>query len=238
MKRIIGTWLALSVWACAANLNFKETSKEVTAKTDASEVNTEFAFTNSSKKPVTIVQSDPGCPCVKVQIAGGKLNYAPGESGVIRATVDVTNLSGTVDKPIGIWLDKDPKEKPSVVINLRVHIPTLVELEPKTLTWMVGSKPEPQVVTVKMAEGQSIQVVGATIQATGGKTKSESFSATVKTLEKGRLYEVTVTPRDTATPGIGTIRVETDLASGKHKFEQGFAVVRNRTATEKEAGKP
>lgn len=231
MKRIIGIWLALSVWACAAKLTFKETSKEATAKIDSSKIDAEFEFTNSSGKPVTIRKSDAGCSCVQVQVAGGKLEYAPGESGVIRATFDLTNYSGTVDKPIAVWLDKDPEDKPSVKLNARFHIPTLVTLEPKTLTWMVGAKVEPQVIHVKMAEGQSIQVVGV-------KSTSKTFSAEIKTVEKGRQYEVVVTPQGTAAPGVGVIRIETDLDSPKHKFQQGFAIVRKGAATETAAQKP
>jgi hypothetical protein len=230
MKIVSGIWLVLAAFAQAAGLEFKELLKEVTATGAASNVVTDFEFTNKTNKPVTIAKSDPGCSCVSVQITGGKLKYAPGESGVIRTTFDMGNYSGTVDKAIAVWLDNDGPNKPSVKLTVRVHIPVLVALEPKTVTWEIGAKPEPRTIQIRMAEGENIQVLGV-------KSSSETFSTEVKTLEKGKKYDLVVTPLATDGPSLGILRIETDSTISKHKVQQAFAVVRKPTAAETSAKK-
>jgi hypothetical protein len=129
------------------------------------------------------------------------------------------NFSGTVDKMVALWIDDDPVDNPSTRLTVRIHIPVLVELEPKTLKWDLGTKADPQIIRIQMAEGKSIRVTGVT-------SSSESFACELKTVEKGEKYDLIVTPRNIDTPGMTVIRVETDCAISKHRVQQAFAVVR------------
>jgi hypothetical protein len=219
MRIGIFTWLVLAVFTQAGGLEFTETLKEVDAGADATLVTTEFSFTNKGDKPASITKSDSGCSCLKIEISGGKLKYAPGESGVVRTTFEMGNFSGTVDKMVALWIDDDPVDNPSTRLTVRVHIPVLVELEPKTLKWDLGTKADPQIIRIQMAEGKSIRVTGVT-------SSSESFACELKTVEKGEKYDLIVTPRNIDTPGMTVIRVETDCAISKHRVQQAFAVVR------------
>ena len=219
MRIGIFTWLVLAVFTQAGGLEFTETLKEVDAGADATLVTTEFSFTNMGDKPASITKSDSGCSCLKIEISGGKLKYAPGESGVVRTTFEMGNFSGTVDKMVALWIDDDPVDNPSTRLTVRVHIPVLVELEPKTLKWDLGTKADPQIIRIQMAEGKSIRVTGVT-------SSSESFACELKTVEKGEKYDLIVTPRNIDTPGMTVIRVETDCAISKHRVQQAFAVVR------------
>lgn len=219
MRVGIFTWLVLAVFTQAGGLEFTETLKEVDAGADATLVTTEFSFTNKGDKPASITKSDSGCSCLKIEISGGKLKYAPGESGVVRTTFEMGNFSGTVDKMVALWIDDDPVDNPSTRLTVRVHIPVLVELEPKTLKWDLGTKADPQIIRIQMAEGKSIRVTGVT-------SSSESFACELKTVEKGEKYDLIVTPRNIDTPGMTVIRVETDCAISKHRVQQAFAVVR------------
>lgn len=223
MKIAIAIWLALAAFTHAAGLEFERLLEEVKAPADASTVTADFKFTNKGGKPVTISKSDPGCSCLKVQISGGKLQYAPGESGTVRATFDVGNFSGTVDKAIGLWLDTATGDKPSMVLTVRIHIPVLIALEPKTVTWDVGGKPEPKTISIRMAEGQTIRVLGA-------KCSSPIFDHELKTIEEGKKYDLVITPKAADSPGMGVIRIETDCPLSKHRVQQAFAVVRKPVA--------
>lgn len=205
-------------------------SKEINAAADAATVTAEFEFTNKTDKPITIKKCDPGCSCVSVQISEGKLRYEPGQSGVIRAKFDMTNFSGTVDKVIAMFLDNDPEDRPSQVLKLKVNIPVLVSLEPKTLKWDIDSKAGPQIIHIKMFDGQTIRV-------TDVKSTSEAFTCELKTLEEGKRYDLVVTPIDLSAPGIGVFRIETDCKLQKHRIQQAFAVVRKPTPAET-AAKP
>lgn len=225
MKFVTGIWLALAACSQAAGLEFTDLNKEVNAEADVSTVTTDFNFKNTGEKPVTIAKTDPGCSCLKVEISGGKLKYAPGESGVVRTTFDMGNFSGTVDKMVALWIDDDPADKPSMKLTVRVHIPVLVALEPKTVKWNLGAKPDPQTIQIRMAEGKTIHV-------TGVKSSSPSFKCEVKALEEGKKYDLIVTPLEMDAPGISVFRIETDCAVLKHRIQQAFAVVRKPSPAE------
>ncbi len=219
MKFAIAIWLTLVAFSQAAGLEFTELLKEVNATADAAIVTTDFKFKNTGDQPVTIAKTNPGCSCLKVEISGGKLKYAPGESGVVRTTFDMGNFSGTVDKMVALWIDNDPVDKPSMKLTVRVHIPVLVALEPKTVKWNLGGKAEPQTIQIRMAEGKLIHV-------TGVKSSSAAFKCELKALEDGKKYDLIVTPLEMHAPGMSFFRIETDCEISKHRIQQAFAVVR------------
>ena len=229
MKPLTALLLLFPVIAQAAGLEFKDLTVNQNAAVDATIVTTDFPFTNKTDKPVTITKSDPGCTCLKVEVSGGKLTYAPGESGVVRTTFDVGNSTGDVEKGVAIWLDGDPKSKPSVYLKVNFHIPVLVSLEPKTLSWDIGGKPEPKTIHIKMAEGNTIHVLDVTAKP--------SFKTELKTLAKGSEYELVITPESVENPDLSVIRIETDSRVDKQKTQQAFAVVRKPTAI-RQASKP
>jgi hypothetical protein len=224
-KYACGIWLALAALVQAAGLHFPETLKEVHAPADAKTVPAEFEFTNRSDKPVTVAKADPTCSCIAVKIKDGKLRYAPGESGLIRAEFDMGNFSGTVDKVVAVWLEGDPADKPSVSLTVRVHIPVLVALEPKTLRWDLGGESGPKTIRIEMTHSSPIRV-------TGVNSSSSHFTQEIKTLEDGKRYELVVTPTETTSPGMAVLRIDTDCDIAKHRIQQAFAVVRKPTPSE------
>jgi hypothetical protein len=230
MRIACGIWLALMSLVQAAGLDFPETLKEVHAPADAKTVMAEFEFTNRTDKPVNVAKADPTCSCIAVTIKDGKLRYAPGESGVIRAEFDMGNFSGVVDKVVAVWLDNDPADKPSLSLTVRVHIPMLVTLEPKTVKWELGGKGEPQTIHIQMNHSKPIHI-------TGTSSSSKAFAQELKTIEDGKSYDLIVTPVDIRAPGLAVLRIETDCDIQKHRIQQAFAVVRKPTVAEA-AAKP
>lgn len=219
MKTACGIWLALMAMAHAAALDFKETVKEVHAPADVKTVAAEFEFTNRTDKTVNVTKYDSTCSCMSVMIKDGKLRYAPGESGVVRTEFDMGNFSGAVDKVVAIWLDNDPADKPSLSLTVRVHIPVLIALEPKTVKWDVGGKPDPQTIHITMRHTKPVRVTSA-------ESSNQDFKLEVKILEEGKSYDLIVTPTNIGTPGLGVFRIITDCDIEKHKTQQAFAVVR------------
>ncbi|MEO5916148.1 MAG: DUF1573 domain-containing protein [Luteolibacter sp.] len=223
MKPVLAILLMMSALARAGTLEFKELVKEQAIAPDAETATTEFAFTNKTDKPVRIIKSDPGCDCLKVEVAGGKLEYAPGESGVIRTLFKVGNAIGTVEKSVAIWLDNDPVAKPSLQLKINFHIPVLVEFSPaKTLSWDIGGKAATQIIHLSMAEGNVINVMGVSVK--------DSFTCELKTIEKGSKYDLLVTPKTTDVQDVAIIRIETDSRIAKQKTFQAFAAVRKPVA--------
>jgi hypothetical protein len=230
MKTIIRLWLALAAVVHAAGLHFPETLKEIHAPVDATKVTALFEFTNRGDKPVSVRKYDAACSCMGLHIKDSKLRYAPGEAGVIRADFEMGNFSGTVDKVVAIWLDDDPESAPSVKLTVRVHIPVMVVVEPKTVSWQIGGEATPQSIRITMNDQRPIHVKAVT-------SSSPAFSTQLKTIEDGRLYELVVTPTKIGTPGMGILRIETDAAQEKNRLQQAFAVVRKLTPAEA-AAKP
>ena len=211
--------------AHAAGLEFPELRKETRAMIDAKSVIVDFPFTNKTSKSVTIAKCDTKCACLKVQVSGGKFTYAPGESGIVRTTMDLGNLLGTQEKSIDLWLDQASADKPSLSLDLVVHIPVVISLDPKTVYWGIDSKPEPKTIHIVMDGGKPINIT----DVVGPK---ESFRYELKTLEAGKKYDLIVTPSDTKDPRLSMIRIETDCEISKYKTPQVFAQVRKLTPAE------
>lgn len=203
----------------AGGLTFEKPLLEIKLAADAKTTVADFNFENKTDKPVTIARFDKTCSCVSVQITGGKQTYQPGEKGVVRATFDLGNFSGVVDKMVILWLTGDPEATPSITLTVRVHIPVLVVMDAKTLRWPIGSKPEPQKIDIKMDHAKPIKILQTTCS-------SEAFKLELKTLEEGQHYELWVTPKATGEPALAIIRLETDCEIARHQIQQAFATVR------------
>lgn len=230
MKAVFLFWIALAVALSGQALDFPTKLKDLHAPADARTVSCDFEFTNRSGKTVNIRKYESTCSCMSVTVKDGKLRYAPGESGVIRANFDMGNFSGEVDKSVAVYLDADPEGKPSVVLTTRVHIPVLVTAEPKTLKWDLGGKAETRTVRITMSHAKPIKVTAVT-------SSSEAFKRELRTIEEGKSYELDLTPVDIQSPSLAIIRIETDCDIPKHKTQQVFGVIRKPTAGEA-AGKP
>ncbi len=219
MKIACGIWLALMAVVQAGKLDFPKTLKEEHAPADVKTVTTDFEFTNRSDKPVTIAKYDSSCACMSVTIKDGKLNYAPGESGIVRTKFDMGNFVGVIDKTVALWLDNDPEDQPSLSLTVRVHIPVLVSMEPKTLKWDLNGKGESQTIRIRMKYDKPIRVISVT-------SSSEAYKYEVKTIEEGKSYDLVITPTDVKSPGLGIFRIETDCPLEKHRIQQVFTTVR------------
>jgi hypothetical protein len=230
MKTLMSIFLALVAITHAATLDFKELSQVLNAPADMMTVTVNYEFTNKSERAITITKCDPGCTCVSVEIAGGKLSYEPGESGSIRAKFDMTNFYGTVDKAILLYLDNDPVDQPSQILKLKVNIPVLVGLNPKTVKWVVGEKPEVKTVEIRIIEGQTIHINDV-------KSSSPDFTFQLKTLEDGKSYNILITPKDTKSPHIGVFSIKTDCKIAKYRVQQVYSVVQKPRHTEAAADK-
>lgn len=219
MKALSLALLLLGAIPAAAGLKFDESEIKVDADLNDKTVTRDFKFTNSGDKPLRITQADAGCSCLAVQVAGGKFNYAPGESGVLRAVFELGSFQGTVDKQINVWLEGDPEDNPSTMLKMSVHIPVIIQLEPKTLKWDVGSPASAKVIDVTMNYGKPIHITSVA-------TSNETFSTKLITIEEGRRYQVEVTPtKGTEGAALSIVRIETDVDVEKQRVQQGFAVI-------------
>ncbi len=214
--------LALCTPLAAAELKFETNLKELKVAADETKVVTEFPFKNESSEEVEIVEYTAGCSCLTASISpAGKLKYKPGEGGIIRSEFELSALAGTVDKAVAIRLNGDPKDQPSVVLTTRIHIPVLVEMEPKTLFWNIGEEAKPKSVILTMKHDEPIKV----LKLSGADRR---FSQELKTIEEGKKYEIVVTPATTNNVAMGVVHIETDCKLQRHRSHRVFMVVRNQ----------
>jgi hypothetical protein len=213
----------------AGTLTFEEPTQEIQAGTDAKTVTADFKFKNESADEVVIDHYDAACTCISAGVKDDKKNYKPGESGVIRAAFDMSHFSGTADKSLMVWLKGDPEDKPSITLTARVIIPVLVEVEPKTLIWESGAAAEPKTVTITMKHSEPIRVTSIS-------GADQRFVQVLRTVEEGKKYEITVTPANTSSVGMGVISIETDCTVQRFRSQRIFTVLRHPLP--KPAGKP
>lgn len=225
MKQAWWVWLATLAMAGAQALTFQEPLKEVKPAPESTSADVEFAFTNKTGKPVSIVRYDTACSCMSLEVAGKKMRYEPGESGVIHAKLETGNFTGTVDKTAMIWLEGDPTDKPSVQLTVRLHIIELMQLEPKTVRWDLGGKKEPRTIRITVPGDKPIHVKSVN-------SSNPAFALELKTLEDGRSYDLIVNPADMAVAALGVLRIETDCGIEQQRIKQGFAVVRKPVPAE------
>lgn len=212
-------WLLLCVAAHATGIEFDSKLRELEADADAKTIAAEFSFTNRGDKPSKIRKYHASCSCMAAMISDGKLEYAPGESGVIRVNFDLGNLSGTVEKNVLVFLDDDPDSRPSVSLVTRIRIPVVVAVEPKTLTWPINGAPGKKTVRITMNHSKPVRVT-----AVG--CSSDIYTHQLRTIEEGKHYELDVTVKDTRSPILGVLRIETDCDIPRHRLQQVFAVCR------------
>jgi len=219
MRRLLLSWLGLVSLGFGGGLTFPETTKQLKATLEDSIVTTDFAFTNKTAKVIEIKQVQPSCSCISAGVEGGKLRYAPGESGVIRTKFDMGASTGDVEKQVAVFVDDDKETSPSATLKLDVHIPVVFNIEPKTAKWDTGSDPAPKTLTFTVEGADPIHVKQVTCS-------NPAFKFELKTVEDGRRYELTITPSDTKATSIGAFRIDTDCKIERHRAQQAYAVIR------------
>lgn len=200
----------------AGSVKFEKDLYEAHAGIKEEVVTREFKFTNASNKTIKIRDADAGCTCVAVEFLNGKTTYAAGETGVMRVAFKVENAQGQVDKTVHVWLENDPDEKPSSHVTFRIQIPIAIAIEPKTLSWDLNSKPEPKSIRVKIDYEKPVHLKKVSLS-------DENYTSEIVPVEEGKAYDVRITPKSTATPGLCMVGIETDIDIDKYQRQQGFA---------------
>jgi hypothetical protein len=223
MKFPLICWLAACLPLAAGTLKFEQTRKEVTVSNEEKTVTVDYAFKNESDSDALIEKYDAGCPCATVGVKDSKMSYKPGETGTVRIVFDLGMVPGTMDKAVAIFLKGDPINHPSVTLATHIVVPELVRVEPKSLMWDVGSKPEPKTVTVTMKHSEPIKIVSMS-------GADPRFKQELKTIEEGKKYEVVITPAATDKVGMGVVHLETDCKFDRHRSQRVFMVIRQPLA--------
>lgn len=193
--------------AVKSSLVWDKQKVEMKAKIAEKIVRTSYRFTNTGKDPVTLVDLIPSCGCVTTEVA--KLVYAPGESGVIKVTLDLSidDESETQDRTILVTSSDAPKDP--TALRFIVHVPTAVEARPQGVDWKQGDKPVAKEVLVK--SGPNIEQMKVHLESENG-----DFSVEIKPDAADQSYHVTIAPKSTAAVCYAQIRLVAESPSFPH----------------------
>lgn len=217
--------VALTGWGIAGEvmadpaLRFATPMIERKVKADDIATTAKFEFTNTTDRAVRIRKVDLSCTCTTSKIEGNKWTYAPGEKGSIEVTMQLGTFSGQVDKTLTVYTDEgDP-----VLLTLRCQIPDLIRFTPRTLKWKVGEDCTPKKLKVTMYGARPIKLLEVGIT-------NRDFDFETKTLRPGGEYEVTVTPKSTASPSFAMLTFKTDSPIKRYETTQAFLNISKKGA--------
>lgn len=205
----------------ADSLAFEQTRIEMAVAPDAKTVTVPYFFSNNTGRVITIKRYDSACSCLSAKIKGGKLAYKPGESGEINVTFELGTFSGLVEKTVLIWTTEDPDEKPSSVLSVVLDIPVLFEVNPKTVFWEQHGDATTQVIELTVNNPAPIHILEHSVT-------NKNFQYQLKTLEKGRKYQLVVEPLDLSVPALGMIKLTTDSSIPRYRKQMAFVCVRRQ----------
>lgn len=170
-----------------AGLGYHSKVMQLTAALADSFVTGEFQFSNDGSNPVILKQITPSCGCTTAE--SDKTVYLPGETGVIQVKVELGEHQGELVKTLKV--ETNDKDQPEATLTIRIKIPELVTFSPQPyVRWNQGGGKEPKTVTVTVLDTLPFHI-------TGLKSYHDKIKATLKEIEPGRKYEVTVWPMDT-----------------------------------------
>ncbi len=214
--------LSLGDALCGAeSLTFEQTRIEMAVAPDAKTVTVPYFFSNTTGRAITIKRYDSACSCLSAKIKGGKLTYKPGERGEINVTFELGTFAGLVEKTVLIWTTEDSDEKPSSILSVVLDIPVLFEVNPKTVFWEQHGEAKAQVIKLTVNDPMPIHILEHSVT-------NKNFQYELKTLEKGRKYELVVEPLDLTVPALGMIKLTTDSSIPRYRKQMAFVCVRRQ----------
>jgi len=207
----------------SAEMVFETKLVEINAGPDVDVVTAEFPF--EIKGEVSeIIEYDAPCSCLSARIEplradrSTQLRWEVGETGRVTSRFKMGNFKGTVDK--AIVLKMKGREKP-IQLVVRVTIPILFEIQPSTLMWELGGQAREQIFKIRVRHDRPLKI----LESSG---TTENFPFEVRTIKEGWEYELRVTPKSTASPSMGMIRLKTDSELKRHQRHQVFVVVKKK----------
>lgn len=181
-----------------ADLVFEPMSRTVKADAGDERIEVSFAVRNPSSQPVKIVTLESGCECLEVSI---DKNPVPAKGdATIHGVFDTSKLRGSSERRIVVL--PEGRSRP-VFLNTRIEIAPIYELEPQMTNWTRGSEPVTKTVTFRVVQEKPVHVISA-------ESKRPEVACRLVEVEKGKVYQLELTPTSTEKTLLGIVRLETD----------------------------
>lgn len=206
--RFLALLLLFATFARSAHaLEWKERTLNFTTAPFQATQEAVFKFTNTGSKPVAIIDLETNCDCLEAS-ADQKI-YAPGASGIIKASFHIGDRLGLYERRIKVVTDEGAEP---VRLLVRIEVPEIVSITPRSVAWKINEAPVEKSVEVQTVKGVAITFTD--VQPTSG-----AFHARLETIEVGRRYRVYLTPPSTSEAANAAVRI-----LGRDKSGQAFVV--------------
>jgi len=103
----------------APRIEFKTTSHNFGTLKQGSIVNTEFEFTNSGKDQLVIYDTKTNCGCTATTL--NKMKFNPGESSIIRVTLDTKGKDGYIQQSVNVKTNDPNNPEVFLIVNAKVQ---------------------------------------------------------------------------------------------------------------------
>ena len=197
-------------------LRFGSERVVVKAAPDQDVVSAEFTFTNKGKGDARILSIVSGCQCLEADAPDGPI--AAGSEGKVVGLFKIGAYQGLVEKQMAARVRDDAGER-DVVLTVAVEVPTVISVEPGTLTWEVGAAPAPKEFTLKITWPEKVNLKSI-------ECSRDEFELTSRVIEDGKEYRITVTPKTTAQPLLGLVQFRTDSRFEKYRDPMAFVHIK------------
>lgn len=170
-QAVVAVVTCYSAACCFGELSWEKRKLDFVARSGEKEIVAIFRFANEGNTPIAITAVHSSCGCTTTELS--KRNYAPGESGEIKAIFSIGERVGEQEKTIQVVTDAAPT-KPDL-LTLRVNIPELFICDRRMLLWKIGDKLDEQAIVFTPTNGQRIENVNVTkIEPSRATTRLES----------------------------------------------------------------
>jgi hypothetical protein len=173
-----------------------------------------FAFRNGGPHPVHILDLQTSCSCLAAD--SDKKVYAPGEAGQLTARFTVDERSGIYERSITVLTDESA---PPQRLTVRIEVPELVTLAPRSLEWKTGEAGAEKFVELHLDGALHIRLTAAT-------PSNGSFSARLETIVPEQVYRLAVVPRLTTAVANAAVRIAGHDEAGHDILVSAYADVR------------
>jgi hypothetical protein len=146
------TAIFLASFSLHAELVFETNTIEVQGGLLDKQSEAEFRFTNNSDQAVVITSLKSSCGCTVPQLE--KREYAPGESGEIKAVFNFGSRRGLQNKQITVATPEKTYR-----LNFITRIPEWASIDPQILRWKAGDPKAPKEVRLKIALPDQVKLI-------------------------------------------------------------------------------
>jgi hypothetical protein len=185
MKHVLTTFLLVLTATSWLNAELVFESQEIELQAALSDEQAEavFRFRNEGDAPITIKRVRSSCGCTVPEL--DKNDYAPGESGEIRALFTFGSRSGKQQKRITVETNEGSGKVHTLMFI--THIPEWGRIQPQLLRWTLDEELSPKEIRLEIELPDQVSVAGRTaemehftVEETGSEAGSRVYSVTPK----------------------------------------------------------